>query len=299
VLGCHLLQAQQVRVVSTVAVMPGHMIYALLLLFLRLSLNHSETTICFDPMEPSYQVQPKYRPDKSSTWTYGLDADGWMIAHDALRGEVSDFELALNESNHRISHSQTMAIQKWWNLHLKHMQSHHRNEDKIVKRFVSRRFIYPEFMENDHILINAHLVAINNVITELVNTTTNIIAGNENWDSEVRLPTVMKLQLAWKAYMDDLLPHLKAEEDICIPLMRAYFTMSQVHRLSRRLAQSGPRVETGAIIHYSGRERVLAVMEAQNIPVALQMIAWALILGPRHGYYQREMIHHLETIRSE
>lgn len=274
------------------------MIYTILLLLLRLSLNHSELTTCFDPMDPSYQVQPKYRPDKSSSWTYGLDTDGWMIAHDALRGEVSDFESVLNASKHRISHSQTVAIQKWWSLHVKHMQSHHKNEDKIVKHFVSQRFIYPEFMEHDHALINDHLEAINNVITELVNTTTDIINVNQT-DAEGRLPKIMKLQLAWKAYMTDLLPHLKAEEDICIPLMRAYFTMSQVHHLSHRLAQSGPKVETGAIVHYAGREKVLATMEAQRVPVALQTIAWVLILRPRHEYYQREMIHLLETIRTE
>jgi hypothetical protein len=257
-----------------------------------MTLSNAQTETLFDPTDPTYQVQPRYRPDKTSTWTYGLELDGWKMAHDALRGEVHDFQTALDgltNSTMHVSAAQITALQKWWILHLKHVQSHHRNEDKIVKKFVSQRFVYPDFMEKDHPRIDVHLEEIGDIVDLLLRTT----------DAHERGSLLAQLTLAWTAYATHLLPHLQAEEDVCIPLMRAYFTMPQVHRLANRLAQTGPRVETGAIVHYVGKERVLAVMEAQKLPGPLRKVAWLLILGPRYRYYQRQMVQMLDILRAE
>lgn len=256
-------------------------------------------TFAFDPTDPRYQVQPKYRPDKTSRWTYGLELDGWNMAHDALRGEVQEFQTvleALTVKTTTISTAQITALHSCWILHRKHVQSHHQNEDQIVRRFVSRRFVYPDFMEKDHPRIDVHLEEIGSIVNQLQLTSTddNVDDGQQ----KERGLLLRQLTLAWTAYQTHLLPHLQAEEDVCIPLMRAYFTMSQVHRLAGRLAQSGPRVETGAIVHYVGKENIWAVMEAQQLPKLLRHVAWWLVFGPRYRYYQRHMVQMLDILRS-
>ena len=99
---------------------------------------------------------------------------------------------------------------------------------------------------------------------------------------------------AFEEYSDCLLPHLVAEEAIGIPLTRAYFTPKEVQRLTNRLARSGPRCETGAIVHYVGPTKLRQAMKLQNAP--LQRIAWILILNPRYRYYKRHMLRLLNEI---
>jgi hypothetical protein len=209
--------------------------------------------------------------------------DGWTLAHDALRGEVYDFSEALDVINSRqasspISHAQARAMNKWWQGHLKHMQSHHTNEDRIVKAFVKRRFEYPDFMEEDHEQVEHHFDAISKLMRRLY------IARN-NHD---RMRAFVQLRSAFQDYLDCLLPHLLAEEAIGIPLTRAYFTPTEVQRMTNHLARIGPRVETGAIVHYVGAAKLKQAMRLQNAP--LQRVAWFLILGPRYRYYKRHML---------
>ena len=82
----------------------------------------------------NWQLSQSHPPDKTHLWTYGIDMDGWTLAHDALRGEINDFEHALDtimEHQHEgISHRQARAMRNWWKGHLTHVQSHHTNEDR-------------------------------------------------------------------------------------------------------------------------------------------------------------------------
>jgi len=238
----------------------------------------------------NWQVSPLHSPDKTSTWTYGIDMDGWTLAHDALRGEVYDFSDALNELHNRqtsISHRQARAMRKWWQGHLKHMQSHHTNEDRIVKKFVQRRFKYPDFMEEDHEEVEHHFEVISNLMRQVYTARTD----------HDRTETFQHLRIAFEEYADCLLPHLLAEEAIGIPLTRAYFTPKEVQRMTNHLARIGPRVETGAIVHYVGASKLKLAMRLQNAP--LQRVVWALILNPRYRYYKRHMLALLNEILGE
>ena len=228
-----------------------------------------------------WQLHPSLPPDKTNLWTYPIEIDGWTLAHDALRGEVYDFSEAINTLHERkqlISGRQARAMRKWWQGHLKHMQSHHKNEDRIVKAFVERRFVYPHFMEEDHVEVEHHFDVISQLMRQLSFART---------DHE-RTGVFLQLRDAFQQYSDCLLPHLLAEEHIGIPLTRAYFTPKEVQRMTNRLARIGPRVETGAIVHYVGAAKLKRSMRLQNVP--LQRVAWTLILNPRYRYYKRRML---------
>ena len=49
----------------------------------------------FDATDIQYQVNEKYKPDKESTWTFPMNNDGWMHAHDSIRGEMKDIQQML------------------------------------------------------------------------------------------------------------------------------------------------------------------------------------------------------------
>lgn len=215
--------------------------------------------------------------------------DGWTLAHDALRGEVYDFLAVLDTLSTQqepISHRQARAMNKWWQGHLKHMQSHHANEDRIVKAFVQQRFTYPDFMDEDHEEVEHHFDRLSKLVRRLYVSRTD----------HDRTDAFSQLRRAFQEYADCLLPHLLAEEAIAIPLTRAYFTPNEVQRLTNRLARIGPRVETGAIVHYVGPSKLKRAMTLQHAP--FQRVAWALILNPRYRYYKRHMIALLNDIVS-
>jgi agmatine/peptidylarginine deiminase len=41
-----------------------------------------------DPTASKYQVSPEFGPDKTNTWSFPPEEDGWMHAHNAIRGEL-------------------------------------------------------------------------------------------------------------------------------------------------------------------------------------------------------------------
>lgn len=51
-----------------------------------------------------------------------------------------------------------------------------------------------------------------------------------------------KTALNLKSYQDGLLPHLKDEEDRCLPLTRAYFTAEELNPIIMKIVGSGPKV---------------------------------------------------------
>ncbi|KAI2498126.1 Hemerythrin HHE cation binding domain [Fragilaria crotonensis] len=275
------------------------------------------TSAPFDPTEPVYQIHDKYPPVMTSTWTYGVQHDGWWIAHEALRGEVNDFQMAL-ESLVSIPSASTVpaatavtdhsvvviAMQKWWRGHLKHMHSHHRNEDRIIKRFATQRFRWPDFVENDHQEILQRLDAIDTLVQRIVEIGTSVASstGSDNTDrisppSDNIVTCITELKSLWTDYNRVILQHLDQEEEVCIALMRAYFHPKHVQRMQHRLGMMGPAVEMGAIVHYVGEVGMKESMKAQKTPRIMEAIGWNLILKPRHRHYVKAMVNQLEILK--
>jgi hypothetical protein len=265
---------------------------ALLLCTTTASSSNNGAVVAFDPTDPAYQVNEKFPPNMTATWTYGIEHDGWWIAHQALRGELQDFSNALASLvSFGITQQQVVALRKWWKGHLKHMHSHHFNEDKIAKKFSSQRFRWPDFIEVDHEDVLQRLSSIEKLVQNVVN-------SSSTQPGEVA-SHVEKLNSTWGDYHRIVSRHLDQEEEICIALMRAYFNQNQVQRMQQRLAMMGPRVETGAIVYYVGEEYMKESMRMQKTPKLVQAIGWNFILKPRYRFYTKTMVKQLEILKNK
>jgi hypothetical protein len=269
----------------------------------------------FDPNEPVHQIHDKYPPNMTSTWTYGVKHDGWWIAHEALRGEVNDFQMALESlvSSPLTSTATSataftdrsvvvIAMQTWWRGHLKHMHSHHRNEDRIIKRFATQRFRWPDFIETDHEDILQRLDAIDTLVHRIVEIGTSVMSSSLN-NGSISPPSdnfvmcMVELKSLWTDYNQVILQHLDQEEEVCIALMRAYFHPKHVQRMQHRLGMMGPAIEMGAIVHYVGEVGMKESMKAQKTPRMMEVIGWNLILKPRHRHYMKAMVKQLDILK--
>ena len=247
----------------------------------------------FNVSDPRWQVSEKYPPDKSHLWSYPVAIDGWTLAHDALRGEVRDFDTVLQtlqdeQQQMMMGSQQATAMQAWWRGHYVHLLNHHKNEDDILKAFVQQRFHYPSFMEIQHDNILTLLDELNELVGNVL-----VHASTDQGRASIVLDQIYP---KWTSYREELLPHLKAEEDNVIPLVRAYFTPREVQKLVRQLLRRGPAVETGSIVHYVGRDKMKDSMQRQRVPRPLASIVWFLILNPRTRQYNKTMLRYLETM---
>src|SRR5690242_6825647 len=59
------------------------------------SSRHKSSTMTINPLDPQYQVSKDHLPDKLSTWTYPKEENGWVLAHNALRAEITELKKAL------------------------------------------------------------------------------------------------------------------------------------------------------------------------------------------------------------
>ena len=99
------------------------------------------------PTDPIYQVTDQYKPDKENEWTYPPERDGWVLAHNSLRGEMRlmrEALLAMKARDKLLTAWELKALTIAAEGHLEHIHCHHRNEDEILAPECRTRFKYPE-----------------------------------------------------------------------------------------------------------------------------------------------------------
>jgi hemerythrin-like domain-containing protein len=129
------------------------------------------------------------------------------------RGAVQQWEVA--------------CIQQFWNSHYIHIRSHHSNEDVLMVPVLETRFHYPEKFVADHEEVIAKLDKLAKIVKSL---------GQKEGDSVDELMTELK------EYEVMMLPHLKTEEDECLPLLRAYFTKPEIGKVTQSILSKSPKV---------------------------------------------------------
>lgn len=99
-----------------------------------------------DTSNLKWQADTAFAPDKESSWTYGAETDGWMHAHNAIRGELEDIKLAFTKCQERgdLPEWAVSAIQQVWKEHYEHVHAHHMNEDELFVPFLETRIKLPE-----------------------------------------------------------------------------------------------------------------------------------------------------------
>jgi glutamate synthase domain-containing protein 1 len=93
----------------------------------------------FSPTDPRYTVNEQFPPNKEGTWPYPKEKCGWMMVHNALRGEIIQFQDTLTAIKARrgtLKAWEVECIQDVFIAHLYNMEEHHSQLDKaseIVK----------------------------------------------------------------------------------------------------------------------------------------------------------------------
>jgi len=236
----------------------------------------------FDIADKKYQVNSNHSPNKISTWTIPLKSDRWMLCHDAIRGEVSAMARALSAVAERKEENLpdwvVKSIQTWWSHHEAHVKEHCKKEDEILVPFASQRFHWPNCLKEDHESLE------HNNWHGRIGVLVKSISGGEN---------VKNLQEAWGEYESKLISHLRNEEEMALPLTRAYFTQEEVLPVGRKMLESEPELTVGAMIHFMGEEHFRSeFMKSQGIP----FFVWHVAFKKRYLDYGDKVSSHIDAL---
>jgi len=208
-------------------------------------------TVRVDTSDLRFQADAKFLPDKAALWKTDESHDGWVHAHNAIRYEIGELKRVLTAlETTALAPWQVSAVQTWWANHETHVHEHHSNEDDVFNPFVRTRVIYPEKLEADHVELVAAMDAIAAHVRSLA-------AGS----------TLSGLLRLWATYEALMLPHLYEEEQVGLPLVRAYFTPKEVEKVVASFMQKGDPVSIGSFVHVLGHKRdAKAFMRENAIP---------------------------------
>ena len=233
----------------------------------------------FNVQDPSYQANEEFKPDKAHLWKIPPEKTGWVLAHNAIREEISSFLHALEKINSTLKKNQIIAIEKWWKGHSIHIYEHHSNEDQYFNPFIRQRINYPEKLESDHNDLIDHMEAIDQEISNL--------SENNNIEQLLKL---------WREYSDIMLPHLLEEETIGLPLVMAYFTPKEVSEVTSEFAKKGDKCAIGSFIHWMGsKKNCMEFMRHEGIP----WFVWYIPCGgfkTNRNYYRNTMIKQINIL---
>lgn len=245
----------------------------------------------FDPTDLQYQVDKKFAPDKEKLWQFPAEHDGWVHAHNAIRGELKMFQeccesirkQATSSSATTLKDWQAKALQSIFDAHDHFVHSHHSNEDDILAPALAKRFHYPEKLSSDHDGLVKAMADLKRYIHNL----------KEGDDAESAMSNLLK---QWNHYRTEMEEHMLEEEQIALPLARAYFTPKEFERIVQKLVrkESG-KAMMGCFVYHMGQERMqMEFMKEQGIPFFL----WHLVFRGGYKFYEQRVINKVLALKS-
>jgi hemerythrin-like domain-containing protein len=236
----------------------------------------------FDATDLTYQVDPNFKPDKEGTWPYPAEKDGWVYAHDALRLEIvmwiEAMEAMLKRGGKITQEWELAALLQVAAAHLDHIHGHHSNEDDVFVPIFKTRFQYPKQLEVDHEYLEKKLEDIESCIKSL----------------EMSSP-IQPLLTHLKEYQALILPHLKHEEDVGLPLQRAYFTQQEMSPIIQKLMSRCSDMEIGSIVYAMGVDKCRNdFMVQEKIPG----FVWYIQFRKCFKVYEREFATPMEALKT-
>jgi len=237
-----------------------------------------------DTQDDQWQADGEYAPDKESTWDYPKEKDRWVLANNAIRGEVSVLKEALNKLVER-GDFQTWEVESFcaaWSEHFNHIHEHHSDQDNVIYPFLATRIRLPERLRSYHGELSRHL----NLIAGLV----AVLSGLA--DHPRRSGYVRSMLEAVHEYEKTLLPHLAEEELGPLPLMRAYFKPEEVGPTVQKTVGVGPSCQMGSFIHYAGDEAFFDFMKQEGMPG----YAWYFGLRGKRDHFRRLFVQNLAAV---
>ena len=145
-------------------------------------------------------------PDKAALWTYPEISDGWYRIHNTIKAEMAKFSAGLAACTSPLEAWQVEALQAYWKGHSNLVNVHHEHEDTMFTPMLKEKVNYPEKLEADHDALMKMMAGVDSAVAALA-------AGGD----------VAALVAVFDPFRKTMEAHLKEEEEICVPLMFAYF----------------------------------------------------------------------------
>lgn len=235
----------------------------------------------FNTADTKWQVSDEFKPDKDSLWTYPPDKDGWMLAHNMIRHEVNNMISGLQNASKKSPNTSpdwvVDSIKQIWAHHYDVVMDHHRNEDDIMNPFIKTRVKLPEKLEADHEILVTKMRDVQNAVQRLVpgNSLDNLIALMED-------------------YRNTMFPHLEEEEQVALPLLRAYFTPDEVKVKIGEIMQTTGAGELGSFIDTMGDDYFRSTfMPQEGIP----FFVWYLKFRNDHKHFVTNVKCHFDALK--
>ncbi|CAB9524863.1 expressed unknown protein [Seminavis robusta] len=229
------------------------------------------TNQTIDVTDLQYQASKSFLPDKESLWKFPQEHDGWVHAHNAIRGEMQTIEdcfrviQSRSKKQPQLQNWEAAALRTVFDAHVNFVHVHHTNEDDIITPWLATRVNLPSKLTDDH----AHIVR----DMKSIQTRIHGLKGGDNRDT-----SMAALLTLWKPYTVTMREHLQEEEDIGLPLLRAYFTPKELLRTVMKLSKkesSNPLV-TGTFVHHMGKDHCRKeFMKEHDVPSFVWYIAFA------------------------
>jgi len=186
-----------------------------------------------DTSKPEFQAEPSFAADKESLWKYPPWDDGWIRAHNAVRAELQQMTLLIAHLGDReLEAWEVHAMRSIWDCHYEHVHDHHTNEDGIMTPSMATRINLPAKLTTDHEGLVVRMEALKVLFSSLTNTA--------------------QLDHAWSEYQTYMLPHLFEEEQISLPLLRAFFTPAEAGVMVGKILGSGKPAALGSFFYWLG-----------------------------------------------
>jgi hemerythrin-like domain-containing protein len=233
-----------------------------------------------DTSDLKYQADKAFLPDKESVWKFPKEHDGWFHAHNTIRATLQDIEDCLTAVQSRAGKDtmlqswEVQALQTVVDAHLEFVHLHHSNEDDVASPFLATRIKLPSKLTDDHEGIVKSLNSIEAKVKALK-------AGDD------RDASMAALLAEWKPSAATIREHMQEEEDIGLPLMRAYFTPAEVEKMVEKLIERETKLAMGSVIYHMGKDRMRKeFMKDHGIPFYVWWLAFA---GP-FKLYERTVV---------
>lgn len=238
----------------------------------------------FDPTDLKYQADKKFAPDKESQWNHPAEHDGWVHAHNAIRGELrmiqEIFESLQKQAipedplSTKLKDWQVKALQSIFQAHSQFIHHHHRNEDEIMTPELIKRIVYPEKLTSDHDGLVEAMASLQKAFDNLK------VGDSING-------TMGALLSQWVSYSEDLKEHLLEEEEIGLPLVRAYFTPKEIKAIVQKIVKKETKMELGCFVYHMGEARMrIEFMKENGIP----FFVWYIVFSGALKSYQKNII---------
>ena len=217
--------------------------------------SYGTIAVKVDTADLKYAKDPAaFPPDKAALWKHPLETDGWYLEHCNIRSECTKMAEVLGGAlaGRKLEEWEIASLRAWFANHNEHIEGHHHHEDDLFTPFMQTRIKLPEKLTTDHVALVSLLKAVMAIV-------------------EGPLVTTAALATAFAKYSKLLFAHLKEEEEIALPLLRAYFTPEEVAPKTQEiLSQLPPHMLGGFFYHLDGqggsKKAINQFMAQEGIP---------------------------------